>query len=320
MTRADRIAGCLYGAAIGDALGSAFEFVDSGAIERSLGELIVREYRAALPGSLLYPREPGRPTDDTAMALSVAAALASGEPFTPELFARRFFEDLNRHHGRFGAMFWDGGPGGATTRALSRLKRGAEPATCGHPEDGGNGAAMRAHPVGFLPDRDVVLEVAATQARVTHGHPAAIAAAAAVAVLVYDALHDVTPSSEVPAGITDVTFVKTWHELHRDLLPSGFRLPSRLRNVAMSGWETVAAAHAIALCFPDDPAVAIGVAAASGGDTDTIASIAGAIVGARSGIAAFPTSWLEGLTARRLVDDVLQEMLSAQDRHSHASA
>jgi ADP-ribosylglycohydrolase len=311
MTRADRIAGCMYGAAIGDSLGSAFEFVKSDTIERRLGEPIAREYVQAMPHSLLYPREPGRPTDDTAMALSVALAIAGGEPLTAGLFAKRFLEDLDRQTGRFGEMFWHGGPGGATTRSISRLQRGADPATCGHPEDGGNGTAMRVHPVGFLAERAEVLEVAALQARVTHGHPAAIAAAAAVAGLVHDALHGVAMSSDVPAGIVDVTFIKSWHELHRDLVPTGLRLPSRLRNVAMSAWETVAAAHAIAMCFAGDPVTAIGVAAASGGDTDTVATITGAIVGARSGLSAFPQSWLEGLTAHPIVEEVLQEVLSS---------
>ncbi len=311
MTRADRIAGCLYGAAIGDALGSAFELINSDAIERRLGEPIVREYLRAMPGSLLSPREPGRPTDDTAMALSVATAVASSEPLTAGLFAKRFLEDLDRHTGRFGEMFWTGGPGGATTRSLARLGRGADPATCGHPEDGGNGTAMRVHPVGFLADRDTVLEVAAVQARVTHGHPAAIAAAAAQAAIVHDALHGVEASLDVPAGIVDATFVKAWHDLHRDLAPSGLRLPSRLRNVAMSAWETVAAADAIATCFAGDPVAAIGVAAASGGDTDTIASITGAIVGARSGLGAFPAAWIDGLSARTLLDGVLKEVLAS---------
>ncbi len=194
MTLADRVAGCLYGAAIGDALGSAFEFVDAATIRRLLREPFVWQYRASVSGSLLHPREPGRPTDDTAMALSVAGAISGGEPLTAALFARRFLTDLNCGTGRFGEMFWSGGPGGATTRALSRLRAGADPVTCGHPEDGGNGAAMRAYPVGFLSDRDEVLRVAALQARVTHGHPAAIAAAQAVAALVHDALAGRAPS------------------------------------------------------------------------------------------------------------------------------
>jgi hypothetical protein len=46
-----------------------------------------------------------------------------------------------------------------------------------------------------------------------------------------------------------------------------------------------------------EPVTAIGVAAASGADTDTIASIIGAIVGARRGLAAFPKEWLDALVA-----------------------
>ncbi len=74
-----------------------------------------------------------------------------------------------------------------------------------------------------------------------------------------------TPSIVVPAGITDPTFAKSWRELQKDVAPSGLRLPGRLRNVAMSGWETVAAAQSIATCFGDDLVTAIGAAAASGG-------------------------------------------------------
>jgi ADP-ribosylglycohydrolase len=95
----------MYGAAIGDALGSAFEFIDAATIHRTLGTPFVSEYRSALPGSLLHPRKPGRPTDDTAMALCVASAIVSGEPLTAEIFARRFLEDLERGKGRFADMF-----------------------------------------------------------------------------------------------------------------------------------------------------------------------------------------------------------------------
>src|SRR5260370_15142115 len=67
----DRIRGSLLGAAIGDALGSAFEFVGSAAIERAIGSNVVRDYHTALPSSLLAPRRPGIPTDDTAMTLAL---------------------------------------------------------------------------------------------------------------------------------------------------------------------------------------------------------------------------------------------------------
>jgi len=304
--RADRIAGCLFGAAIGDALGSAFEFVNAEVIERHAGSGIVTTYHPALPGSLLHPRKPGQPTDDTAMALSVAEAIASGEPLTAALFAERFVRDLDRREGRYGAMFWSGGPGGACTSALARLRAGAEPERCGVPEAGGNGAAMRAHPVGFLDERDRVLEVCALQARVTHGHPGAVAAAQAVAVLVYDALHGKPLSADVPAGIEEPTFTASWHDLHAHVEPSVVRLPARLRNVAMSGWETVSAAHATILCFPNDPLSALGAAAGSGGDTDTLATIVGAILGARYGMAMFPEQLIEGLQARAAIQEIAE--------------
>jgi len=302
-TRADRIAGAMLGAAIGDALGSAFEFLSSERIERIVGEPFVRTYRAAERGSLLYPREPGRATDDTALALSVAWTLARHPMPTADEFARGFLEDTRRESGRVATMFWNGGPGGATTRAFHRLARGAEAATCGAPDDGGNGAAMRAHPVGALRDRDEVLRIAALQARTTHGHPAAVAAAQAVAVLVCDGIHGEPLSPEVPTGVDDATFESAWRSLHADLVLRDGRLPKRLLDVAMSGWETVAAAHAILCCFPEDAATAIAAAVASGGDTDTVASIVGAMAGARAGARMLPAALIDGLADGELIRD-----------------
>jgi ADP-ribosylglycohydrolase len=303
----DRIAGALFGSALGDALGAAFECVASEDIRRYLGRPIVLGFEAAMPGSLLFPRGPGRPTDDTAMTISVVRALSSGEPLTADRFARRFLADLAPGAGAVADMFWTGGPGNATLRALARLRAGAAANTCGARVDGGNGAAMRAHPIGFLADRAEVLRIASLQARVTHGHPAAVAAAQAVAVLVHDALAGAKPSAALPAGIGNVTFARAWRSAHVRP-PDGDGLPAHLRDADMSGWKTVATAHAISLLYPD-PLEAIGRAAASGCDTDTVAAIAGAFAGARSGIGAFPASLIDGLNDGGTVRKALSELL-----------
>ena len=308
--RADRIAGCLLGSAIGDALGSAFEFVDSRTIARYLGEPVVRRFEPAMPGSLLHPRAAGRPTDDTAMAICVARAMASRAEPTPERFARSFLDGLERGSGLVAEMFWTGGPGGATTRALSRLRAGADPAGCGAATDGGNGAAMRAHPVGVLGDRLAVLRVAGLQARVTHGHPAAVAAAQAVAVVVHAALRGAGATADCPAGIDEPTFARAWATAHADLRTVDGDLPPHLRDVGMSGWETVSAAHAISLLY-DDPIEAIGRAAASGGDTDTVAAIVGAIVGARCGKSAFPVALTAGLRDGGTIAEAVDALVDA---------
>lgn len=157
-----------------------------------------------------------------------------------------------------------------------------------------------------------MLRIAGVQARVTHGHPAAVAAAAAVAALVFDGIAGGAPTSDVPSGITDAQFVAAWHAAHRDFT-SGERLPRQLRNVAMSGWETVAAAHAISLVHAGDPERAIGAPAASGGDTDTAACIVGAIVGARNGYAALPEHWAGTMhePSRRLCDAAATALVAA---------
>ncbi len=311
---ADRVAGMMMGAAIGDALGSAFEFVSSENIEKACGEPFVRDYRPAHDGSRLYPRAPGQPTDDTAMALSVAKTLYFHAFPTAKEFAHGFLTDLDEHHGPYGDMFWKGGPGGATTKALGRLRHGADAATCGAPEDGGNGAAMRAHPIAILEHRSDVLRIAAVQARITHGHPAAVAAAQAVAVLVFDGIHGEPLSIDVPSGVEEPTFLATWNAFHADLTIVDGRLPKHLRDVGMSGWETVAAAHAIVCCYATDLSTSIAAAAASGGDTDTIASIAGAIAGSQFVAGALPERLISGLSASDLVSGAIQGLLGGIER------
>jgi ADP-ribosyl-[dinitrogen reductase] hydrolase len=307
-SRNSAIAGSLYGAAAGDALGSAFEMLDASQIERYLGEPFAWKYHAPVAGSLLsgQKRAAGWPTDDTAMALSVAGVIAAGNDFSANRFATAFLTDLDQKTGRFGKMFWRGAPGIATMKALARLNGGASPETSANVNDGGNGTAMRAHPVGFLTDQTRVLIVAANQAKVTHGHPAAIAAAQAVAVLVHDALLGIEPTLDPPHGIDNHEFTAAWHKAHQAIERGAKRLPAHLLSVEMSAWATVAAAGAIAFIYQDDPKRAIAAAAASGGDTDTIASIVGGIVGARCGVEALDPKWLAGLKGsddvRRAVD------------------
>jgi ADP-ribosylglycohydrolase len=307
--RYHRIAGSLFGSAIGDAMGAAFEFANSDMIARHLdGRFSVSDFMYPIPSSLLYGRGNAWPTDDTAMAFCVAATLLRFADPSAADFAADFLRFLVDPEGRYGRMFWEGAPGGATTRALARLDWDFAPESFGEPDDGGNGAAMRAHPVGFLTRREDVLVLASRQACVTHGHPSAIAAAQAVAVLVHDAIAGGTPSLDPPVGIDDPLFIGAWHSSHKHLKLTNGRLPKHLRDANMSGWETVAAAHAITMCFPNDPAGAIGAAAASGGDTDTVAAIVGAIVGARYGVNALPSHLRTGLRCAEEVEAFAQAL------------
>jgi len=297
----DRIRGSLLGGAIGDALGSAFEFVDSASIERAIGSNVVRDYHAALSGSLLAPRRPGIPTDDTAMTLALIEALVAGHPPAPQAILDTLSRRLRRGDGPIASMFWEGGPGGACIAMLRHAQAGRGPFEQLDPNAGGNGAAMRAHPCGAFADRAFVADVSATQARLSHPHPAAVAAAQTVALVVHAAIYDGRLSPAIPPEIDDPTMCHAWTSAHAGVRRTS-ALPSRLLDVDMAGWNTVAAAHAIAYTYRDEPAVGIGLAAASGRDTDTIASITGAMLGALHGARILPDRWIEGLEGRDLVE------------------
>ena len=303
----ERIRGSLFGAAIGDALGSAFEFVGSSEIERAIGANVATDYLPAIPTSLLAPRGPGNPTDDTAMTLALVEALVEGDPRSPAALLNGMVERLRRRGGPVADMFWNGGPGGACVSMLRAAENGAGPFERISAEAGGNGAAMRAHPCGAFSDRIFVAELASMQARLSHPEPAAVASAQVVALIVHQALYDGILASNIPPEITNPKMLTAWNMMHSDMQRTG-RLPRQLLDVDMAGWNTVAAAHAIAMMYADEPALAVGLAAASGADTDTVASIVGGMLGALHGIAAFPDRWIEKLQGRDLIERAAQTL------------
>jgi ADP-ribosylglycohydrolase len=101
--------------------------------------------------------------------------------------------------------------------------------------------------------------------------------------------------------------IEAWELAHRELV-RGVTLPAHLRDVDMAGWNTVAAAHAIAQLYADDIETGIGIAAASGRDTDTVAAIVGAMLGAVHGRRALPERWINGLVFRADVEAAAQAL------------
>ncbi len=191
-------------------------------------------------------------TDDTVCTLAVAQAILEGADFAATLRA-------------FVRRYPDAGYGGMFRRwALS-----ADMPAYG---SWGNGAPMRVAAVGWLAETaEQAAELAAAQAAVSHDHPKAICGAQAVAEAIF-ALRD----GETVAEVRD----RVGQQYGYDLRPA-VALTRRGFDVSAEG--TVPPALAAAFESADWESAAR-TAVCLGGDTDTLACIAGAVAEAIHGV------------------------------------
>ena len=296
-----RLRGCLLAGALGDAVGRPFE--GRWAVsDREVGAVIEA-------GPLTW-------TDDTALLLALAeylAGLDDGRDLDDEDLARRFAEAWRAEPDRgYGAnpprIFATVLSGGDWRSAARRAFAGAGSL--------GNGGAMRVAPVGALPMPPAeVAEVARRTAAITHAHPDGQDGAALIAVAVQACLHT-DPDGLDPAALLSTVVV----ELRSPTLVAATRAVAatldadepaavaRRTGTGITAAEAAPAALSAFLHHPTDPLAAIRFAVAMGGDTDTIATMAGCLAGAlvgEPGLAPDPLHRLEEADRIRGVADAL---------------
>jgi ADP-ribosylglycohydrolase len=295
----DRVTGSVLGAAVGDALGHPVEFISSmSAIRQKFGP-------EGVTGYALFWEEGGRRfapyTDDTQMAEVVLRSLLdsreAGECLAPAM----------RRIGR-GFADWERAPQGGHRAPGTACLRGARELAGGRawdaadPEAGGCGSVMRAYPFGlvFAEDEERAEAWAVSHSRLTHGHPMAVAACAGMAVGIARAV-----KGAPPAGILDAMvdasgrYDETTAALCRDALTKarGGWKPEQVLELLL-GWnarEAIAAAVYVFARHPNEPRVALLEAANTPGDSDSIATLVGALVGARKGLGGLPAGWIAEL-------------------------
>ncbi|HLV71358.1 MAG TPA: ADP-ribosylglycohydrolase family protein [Vulgatibacteraceae bacterium] len=312
-----RASGAMFGLAYGDSLGAATEFLDMRQIAQRFGER----------GPSELSGDPALVTDDTQMAIAVGLALLDAlenPPLTPgaiePLWRRRFVDWLNSPDN-------DRAPGNTCLRACRGLAAGKPWTEATVAGSKGCGANMRVAPVGLAPGLSDETRAGASQlqAALTHGHPTGLAASELTAFAVRW-LADGTDPADLPAALrarchdqrtvyherwlgelwrragadSPETFVaRGWDECLAVLdrldraLAEGDRTADPCR-VTGEGWvadEALATGLLCFLFFPEEPVEAIRRGAASSGDSDSIACLAGAFAGAHLGMDAWPEGW-----------------------------
>lgn len=286
MTPLQRAVESFTGLSLGDALGQCFFGLSEDEALRSIAQ------RTVPPGPWLY-------TDDTEMTMSVVEQLAQRADIDQDHLASQI---ANRYS-------YDRAYGPSMHRALARIRQGEHwRAVSKSLFDGegslGNGAAMRAAPIGafYRDDLATVVHKATLAAEVTHTHPEGIAGSIAVAVAAavanmrrndppshaefLDLVAAQVPNSQVRAGIRKAQDMAVVRHVS---FPSSVLGNGKL----MAAQDTVPFALWCCAQSLTDYAGAIWLGLEGGVDRDTICAIIGGVVCCGVGTEGIPKDWLE---------------------------
>lgn len=308
----DRVEGVLLGTAAGDALGAPYEF------KPPMGprESVVMK-RSALWAA-------GEWTDDTSMAIAIAEVAAQGMDLREEAAQDAIVQRW--HH-------WaQNSPdvGIQTRRVLARAARGGtitaartrEESEALHRETGrtaGNGSLMRTAPVAlaYLDDEDAMVQAARSLSELTHFDPQAGEAC----VLWCSAIRHAVLTGEIDVRIgvrhlePDRRAVWEDHVARAESAePADFENNGFVVEALQGAWSAIHNTPepeddaARGIFRADRLRLALEAAVRGGRDADTVAAIAGGLIGAAYGASAVPLAWRTMLngwpqaTARTLVD------------------
>jgi poly(ADP-ribose) glycohydrolase ARH3 len=314
----DKFRGCLLGAAIGDMAGAVVEAESPQYIAstyRSVDDMLRAE---SIPEFTGPDWRVGRFTDDTQMTICVAEWLLAGEAPAGEPLLARFAEayEPSRRYG-------------SGTEAILRVfpehrAKWRELSTAMFPHGSyGNGSAMRVAPVGlaYFDNVKKATTVAIESSRPTHSHPLAYQGAVlqTLAVAMATASVEVVPaqflrslrSALVP--FSDLMQDTSKFSLALDSIERGLAKSASCQEMSRELGTGIAVYEAVPMaiyCFlrhPHSYADVIRDAIFIGGDTDTIASMAGALAGALLGSRAIPEHWLAAVRDERYSTTTFEE-------------
>ena len=286
-TIADRILACLKGLATGDAIGKQTENLSR--------EQLLQWYPGGVQGfegqpGATIPRylenskrqwRIGETTDDTERTIAVARAILQDRGVQHATVGREMLKCEKCIH-----------PG---IRSLWEFHQAADPTRVTDQHDG-CGAAIRVAPVGILyrPNRFDEIIAGAREASIsTHGGPMALGAAAATAAAVSAALEEWSSQDIMEFAIAasaqaetrrsgSTTFADSMRHIYRELGRRSELLPEELAaEFFPSNPRTIVPLAIVIATLLESAQAAILLAANTGGDSDSVASIAGAILGAR---------------------------------------
>jgi ADP-ribosyl-[dinitrogen reductase] hydrolase len=291
----ERFRGCLLGLAVGDAVGTAVEFQPRGSF-RPLG---------GMQGGGPFNLKPGQWTDDTSMALCLAASLVETGGFDARDQLLRYDRWFRQGYYSCTGRCFDIG---ATVRdALLRFRENGDPFSGStDPYSAGNGSIMRLAPVPmfYYPDREQILRYCAESSRTTHGAQECLDACRLLGDILWRAFEGAQKQDILLGGGPDLVMSPAVRAI-----AAGKYMDKPVSALNGSGY-VVKSLEAALWCFwvTDSYDQAVLRAANLGDDADTTAAICGQVAGAYYGEPAIPPEWLELLAMKAEIADLAERL------------
>jgi poly(ADP-ribose) glycohydrolase ARH3 len=290
--RKDRFIGSLLAHALGDALGAPAE-------GKTLEPTAWKKF-------VLTGKQPLTWTDDTQMAIALGESLVDRGGLDPDHLARHWARSIEP---------WRGYGRGAK-QLLTRIHHGQswqEANRAIFPEGSyGNGAAMRIAPLAlyFHESPDTLRQSATLASQITHAHPLGIEGGLLTAQATAGALLcPFNPDSFLEDLCNSTTLVEFRHRLQilrswSTSRPELKEVRNQLGHSVRAHESVVTAIHLFLRHRNDDLPTLVSSAVELGGDVDTLAAMAGGMLGAHRGCTILPNSLLERLEERKRIQDL----------------
>jgi len=300
----ERYRGCLLGLAAGDAVGTTLEFTQPGSFTP------ITDMAGGGPFNL----QAGQWTDDTSMALCLAASLVETQKFEAADQMRRYVRWWREGYFSSTGICFD--IGNTTRAALQKFEATGEPlAGSADPNAAGNGSLMRLAPVplAFRKQPELAIQYAAESSHATHAAPAAVDACRYFAGLILGALDGAEKSELLSAGFTP--YPNAWQAtpLHPQIaaVAEGSFKRKHPPEIRGTGYVVQSLEAALWAFYHTDNFESGCLRATNlGEDADTTAAIYGQLAGAFYGEGAIPLKWREQLAMRATIEDLAEKLLA----------
>jgi len=298
----ERYRGSLLGLAVGDAIGTTLEFTEPGSFA-PLEEMI---------GGGPFGLNPGEWTDDTSMALCLAASLVERKGFDARDQMERYVRWRDTGYMSSKGRCFD--IGGTVSSSLRRFEATGDPfAGSTDPRTAGNGSLMRLAPIPlfYADNPPQAIEKAAESSRTTHAAQTAVDACRYLAALIVGALHGASKEELLSSHYSPVSGYWQQHPLAAEIdeIAAGSfkqRQPPEIQGTGyvVKSLEAALWAFYHSVSFREGCLLAVNL----GDDADTTGAVYGQLAGAFYGEQGIPQAWRTRLAHLQLIESLADQL------------